>query len=367
MLSKTVTRMNMVKHLGMCKDGLNLNTATKLYKLLVRPVMEYAAPILSYSSTQVDKYEKCQLKCLKALIGLQHSGTKSAAVRLLAGIEPIKSRFDYLKLNYFQKIRLMDKDRLVHRVLAHRFGKSKSGLSNEVHSIMIDQSMPHEFRLTSSQPLSLFARFSKKVILANYYKRDRLALQKSTSAWIFKELFFPSGTYLGAKPQSFGIRSKRSFPRDYGKAIEERKSKTGFLQALLGKHPLHFMIDRDTGVCPKCGAHHSDIISHALLDCPKVQQERMKWITQLDNMKLDMSDQMNVTLKSILKQSVKPIRERSCRNSTILLVAFGGHTALKKNGTFTVTRKERERLDVSDILSQRSAQFLHEVHNKFKN
>ena len=86
----------------------------------------------------------------------------------------------------------------------------------------------------------------------------------------------------------------------------------------------------------------------------------------MNNMKLDTSDQMNVTLKSILKQSVKPISERLCRNITILLVAFGGHTALKRNGSFTVTRKEYKRLNVSELISRRSADFLHEVHKKFK-
>ena len=40
-LSKAETRLNMVKHLGMCKDGLRLPTAIKLYKLLVRPILHF--------------------------------------------------------------------------------------------------------------------------------------------------------------------------------------------------------------------------------------------------------------------------------------------------------------------------------------
>ena len=232
---------------------------------------------------------------------------------------------------------------------------------------MTEQSILHEFKLISNQPSAVFARFIKNTILVNYYKSDLAELQNSTSAWMFKNLFFPIATYLGAKPQAFGIRSTtRSFPRDYGTAIEIRKSKTGFLQALLGKHPLHFMKNQETGGCPKCGAHHTDIMGHALLDCPSVQSERMTWISHLDNLDLDTSDPMNMTIKLILKESAKPVRERMCSNNTILLIAFGGHTALQRNGDFVVTRKELRRLNVSDLISRRTADFLHIVHTKFK-
>ena len=362
-ISKALTRMHMVKHLGMCKDGLKLTTATKLYKLLVRPVMEYAAPILSYTKSQLQKYEQCQLKCLKSLIGLQKHGTLGAAVRLLAGIEPMKSRFDFLKLNYFQKIRLMEQNRLVQRVFKLRFGRAPTGLTNEALEIMTEQDILHEFKHTSTQEQGLFSRFIKNTILMNSYKRDNTALSQSTSGKLFFQLHFPTESYLKAKPQTFRARINTPFLKDYGKAIEERKSRTGFLQALLGRHPLHFMMHKNSK-CPHCGTEFKDILEHALFDCPYTQSERTTWISHLEN-DMDTDNSMNAILLTILKESTKPVEERMCKTNTIKLVAFGGHTALKRNGDFVVTRKDFKRLDVSDILSQRTAELLNDVYSKF--
>ena len=78
-----------------------------------------------------------------------------------------------------------------------------------------------------------------------------------------------------------------------------------------------------------------------------------------------MNHEMNKTLISILNESVKPVGERKCKNSTILLVAFGGHTALPKDGDFTVTRKNIQRIDISDKISRCTADFLYKVYTKF--
>ena len=76
---------------------------------------------------------------------------------------------------------------------------------------------------------------------------------------------------------------------------------------------------------------------------------------------------MNETLLSIIKQSTKNIKERTCQTQIIKLVAFGGHTALKIDGSYVVTWKNRKRLIVSDILSQQTASFLLSVYTKIQN
>ena len=52
------------------------------------------------------------------------------------------------------------------------------------------------------------------------------------------------------------------------------------------------------------------------------------------------------------------------RKCTFKMVAFGGHTAQSRDGVFVVSREDKRRLYVSDILSQRTADFLMTVYNK---
>ena len=116
--------------------------------------------------------------------------------------------------------------------------------------------------------------------------------------------------------------------------------------------------------CPYCDTLHDpiNILEHTLFDCKQWQSERVQWISHLEN---DIPNNfMNATLLNILKQSTRPILERNCQSTNILLVAFGGHTAHKINGQFVVTRRNVKRFSVSDILPRHTAGFLRSVYNK---
>ena len=45
---KANQRLQCIKHWGFHKDGLRPETALKLYKLLIRPILEYGAQVLIY-------------------------------------------------------------------------------------------------------------------------------------------------------------------------------------------------------------------------------------------------------------------------------------------------------------------------------
>ena len=47
-LDKASKRLWQIKHIGFSRDGLRPQTAIKLYKLLVRPILEYGAQVLTY-------------------------------------------------------------------------------------------------------------------------------------------------------------------------------------------------------------------------------------------------------------------------------------------------------------------------------
>ena len=57
---KVNTRVNCIRHFGFSRDGLRPFTCIRMYKILVRPILEYAAQTLSYrhyyfSSTTTNK------------------------------------------------------------------------------------------------------------------------------------------------------------------------------------------------------------------------------------------------------------------------------------------------------------------------
>lgn len=47
-IAKAEARVNATRHMGFHSDGLRPETSTKMYKVLVRPILEYAAQVLSY-------------------------------------------------------------------------------------------------------------------------------------------------------------------------------------------------------------------------------------------------------------------------------------------------------------------------------
>ena len=106
-LQKAKNRLGVVRLLGFHKDGLRISTAVKLYKLLIRPILEFGAQVVTYSKTQIDQFEKFQTQALRSLMGL-HQNVKNETVRLISGVEPISARISVLKLRYFHKLRISD-------------------------------------------------------------------------------------------------------------------------------------------------------------------------------------------------------------------------------------------------------------------
>ena len=53
-LEKASKRLWQIKHVGFSRDGLRPETALKLYKLLIRPILEYGAQVLTYEYSYVN-------------------------------------------------------------------------------------------------------------------------------------------------------------------------------------------------------------------------------------------------------------------------------------------------------------------------
>ena len=116
--------------MGFHKDGLRPETAVRMYKILVRPILEYGAKVLSYKhyyftdrnvqkieeSTDMNKkIEKFQNRVLKKLIPCPKN-TPPELLRLITGTMPIAGGIDMLKLRYFWKLQHAGKENIAHLV-----------------------------------------------------------------------------------------------------------------------------------------------------------------------------------------------------------------------------------------------------------
>ena len=108
-------RVNCIRHFGFQGDGLRPATSVKMYKTLVRPILEYASQALSYKHYYLKENRKCrdiskpdihvqkleafQNRVLKRLFPCPKQ-TSPAVLRLISGTMPISARIDILKLRY---------------------------------------------------------------------------------------------------------------------------------------------------------------------------------------------------------------------------------------------------------------------------
>ena len=111
MLEKAKMRVAVIRRFGFREDGLGLASSIRLYKLLVRPILEYCAQSLTYTRYSdrlhpetipsfSKELEHFQTQTLKKLLSCLRN-TSPAIVRLFCGVEPIASRLEILKLRYF--------------------------------------------------------------------------------------------------------------------------------------------------------------------------------------------------------------------------------------------------------------------------
>ena len=112
-------RINCIRHFGFDSDGLRPATCISMYKILVRPILEYAAQVLSYRHYYFTtpskprtifepkdflmKLEQFQNRTLKNLIPCPKS-TPNCLLRLLTGTISLAAHIDILKLRYFWKL-----------------------------------------------------------------------------------------------------------------------------------------------------------------------------------------------------------------------------------------------------------------------
>ena len=107
-LEKAEERVNAIRHKGFKSDGLRPETTVRMYKTLVRPIIEYASQVMSYkhyyftdrrsepieeTTGLIKRLENFQNTVLKKLVPCPKN-TPPSMVRLPTGTMPMAGRID---------------------------------------------------------------------------------------------------------------------------------------------------------------------------------------------------------------------------------------------------------------------------------
>ena len=147
-IEKARVRAAAIRGLGFSKNGFKVKSSVMLYKLLVRPILEFCAQSLTYAlysqpfrtdekSYYARKLEHFQTQTLKTLINCPRS-TSPAITRLFCGTEPLACRLEILKLRYFWKTLHGPKDALTFKILTYRKERLlefRLGLAQDIFNI----------------------------------------------------------------------------------------------------------------------------------------------------------------------------------------------------------------------------------------
>jgi len=313
------------------RDGLRIKTVVKLYKLLVRPVLEFACQVVKYKKAQLDTLEKFQCKALRELTGL-HFNVKSQTVRLLTGVEPLAARFQILQLKYFHKLRISKNSVLLDAIftnivnstrlvkcfnlnnavsLSENYELSCSGYGGLIYDILLGLSLIHEFKTKSVQNYTSFSSFNKNRVLEKSYDNDLHAYDGiCTQSKSFKDIAIPmirkcipySGIFLNSVLFSG----------------EDRDSSTVLLQILSGSNfvtkwfctefkSLSISKSLKYSECPFCESQKRSL-SHYFLTCPKFDVIRAKFLNSLKQFSVGIA--YKVSIKDILTKLIIPSKKQ---------------------------------------------------------
>ena len=290
-------------------------SAIRLYKSLLRPILEFGAQVVNFNAKQISELDKAQTSVLRRLLGLLPN-VKPATVRLLAGVEPLESRFNQLKLSYFHKLRTCSKKRLLSKIFRARFSdfdksffcdkpytpphvSTKNGFISNCHSLFFKYKIAHEFNFISTQPKTRFKSYLRKTILEHHHSVDQSSLLSSSQASIFNLATIGvlkarpyRGTYLGSQLLN-GI---------------DRTARNVLLRALSGENFLAeyrcSLFKRNPGEsCPFCN-HTSRDIHHYFHNCNHFCNHRNLYYENLSKINVNITSYLNSIAERDLNKTV---------------------------------------------------------------
>ena len=290
MLKKAQTRLNCIKHYGYHEDGLNPITALKLYKLLVRPILEYGAQVIdvyrnwsapskakisniskNHNRDFLKDLEHFQTKALKSLLGFPRH-TPPDQVRLATGVESIALRLDLLKLRFFWKIKTDLPGTLSHTIHTHRFAtllQIPKGFHHDVFDLCCKYGAFEIWHGTVREIYNFGPQWDFKVFSKRKLTRYHMFLDYRT-AWKSNTIF--SQNYLDVAFASKKYHMSR--PLFLASKCRNPSSRKALIRAIFHSKSFHKF-------CPLCSTACTKVVEHQIFHCPKIQNDRDRFLTTL--------------------------------------------------------------------------------------
>ena len=260
-------------------SGFRIKSSIKMYKLQVRPILEFCAQSLAYSLYSrpaqpnvvgcfAQKLEHLQTQILKSLINCPRA-TSPAIARLFCGSAPLVCRLEILKLRYFWKVLHGPSDTLASSILKHRRNRPLDfniGFTRDVFNICVKYDLMHIWDGLAPQnsrnpnlglnPL----HYIKRTITSHNLRKDLECGRKRNCSFAHIYLLNP-----------FTYQTKYHIVEPFSQAncFSSPQARKHFTRALL--HPCSYLAS-----CPLCGEQTRDSCDHLLTACPRIPDPRKK-------------------------------------------------------------------------------------------
>ena len=269
-LEKAEARANAIRHMGFYKDGLRPETSIRMYKTLVRPILEYAAQVLSYKhyyfaerkcenikepTDFIKKLENFQNKVLKKLIPCPKN-TPPEILRLLTGTMPIEGRLDMLKLRYFWKLHHAKERNEAHQIykgLREEFLRGKEGYIHEIFNLCCKYGRIDLWHGICPKKINPLARI-RKIIRPYHLKKDVEAVKNLNC--VYRAMMM-------VKMKKYTFEERLRDPERFQSTDHRRV----FLYSWLDTAKY----ERE---CKNCGKLVKDTVKHGLKECSGVEHHR---------------------------------------------------------------------------------------------
>ena len=279
-IKKASKRLHCIRHFGFERDGLRPLTSIRMYMVLIRPILEYAAQTLSFrhyyfkttknennnydtptdTESFVSKLEKLQNKLLKHIIPCPRS-TPPALVRLFTGVEPMVARIETLKLRYFWKLSHCKNSLAaqIYRYKRDNFLETDKGFLHEVFTICCKLDcldIWHGICAPKENPLIRI----KKIVQRYYFKRDMAVARASQCLYV-----------------SLHINCRPTHQNHY--IFEQYFTRPGiFTNATSRSIFLYSLFDTCSfeKQCSWCQSKTFDIVQHKITECKGLSRQRSK-------------------------------------------------------------------------------------------
>ena len=274
---KARTKSAIISRHGFHEDGLRWQTAIKLYKLVIRPTLEYCAQTLSYSrysqssplehpSGFAKDLEHLQTQILKNLINCPRS-TSPSVVRLFCGVEPLACRLEMLKLRYFWKTLKTPAGLVTSKILKHRmdnFLEHNKGFAHEAFNICCKYNVLHLWHGNAANHKNPLLAIRRIIIAQNLRKDFEIGRTKKCS---FAKIFLSDPNF---HQKNYQLPETFRQPDCFETPIERKK----VVKAIL--HPCSYEQN-----CDLCDDSYKDKFHHFLTSCPRLTGYRKELYLRL--------------------------------------------------------------------------------------